>query len=80
MTVFMVFIEANKTAANCTIVPASVTAPKHIVLDNGGDMHVGLSSCLALCSGTPQCTVYKVGNNVTSCLQTHNHQTYVNHV
>ena len=36
MTVFMVFMEANKTAANCTIVPASVTAHKHIVLCEAG--------------------------------------------
>ena len=49
MTVLLVFMEANKTAANCTIVPASVTAYKHIVLHNGngGDMHVGLSLCNA---------------------------------
>ena len=44
MTVFMVFMEANKTAANCTIVPVSVTAPKHIVLCEAG---VDIVMCVA---------------------------------
>ena len=59
MTVFMVFMEANKTAANCTIVPASVTAHKHIVLCEAGVDIVmceagGISCCVwhgwVLCS------------------------------